>query len=272
MTWNTSRGNRILKGKEAKLFINAFAYMMDWVYIMGEEYYNTENCKFNNINHNQKSVIFKEMLTGLFFESELCVDLNQYNECAIYYVFNALSDAIDDIEVFENVWGQDIIDTYEEVWPFEDEINSFILEDDEEYENDRPYIGCLDKEKWESAVNFLKEQILYDEDFTGMIPLLLCDLQLRDKGIEMCTRMGVDKNAFEIKHIDEKDNIDEEISELVHKIETQLNAYEKRQNDAARVIQNGCHNWIWSPLCKDNTVGIRPRLDYQFCKTLQLKT
>lgn len=26
-------------------------------------------------------------------------------------------------------------------------------------------------------------------------------------------------------------------------------------------IQRCCHNWVWKPLCKDGTVGIRPRLD-----------
>jgi hypothetical protein len=29
----------------------------------------------------------------------------------------------------------------------------------------------------------------------------------------------------------------------------------------AIIIQRGCHNWIWKPLCNDGTVGIRPRLD-----------
>jgi len=269
MTWNTSRGNRILKGKEAKLFINVFMLIMDRIDMMGEYFYNTEICEFNNITHNQKFVIFKEILIGLFFESELYVDLNQYNECAIYYVFNTLFEEVDDVEYFENVWGQDVIDAYNEVWPLEN------VEDDDD-DNDRPYIGCLDKEIWESAVIFLKEQVLYDEDFIGIIGisrLLMSDLQL--------INMGIDKSAFEIKFIEEKDNIYEEVRELIHKIyvcekikpiQLKFKQIFKKRNNAARVIQNGCHNWIWSPLCKDNTVGIRPRLDYELYKTFTNET
>jgi hypothetical protein len=33
-----------------------------------------------------------------------------------------------------------------------------------------------------------------------------------------------------------------------------------KQEKAARVIQKGCHNWLWKPLCKDGTVGIGVRL------------
>lgn len=32
------------------------------------------------------------------------------------------------------------------------------------------------------------------------------------------------------------------------------------RNNAATVIQKGCENWLWKPLCKDGTVGIVPRL------------
>ena len=34
--------------------------------------------------------------------------------------------------------------------------------------------------------------------------------------------------------------------------------YEK-QNNAALIIQKGCHNWLWKPKCKDNTIGINVR-------------
>ena len=33
------------------------------------------------------------------------------------------------------------------------------------------------------------------------------------------------------------------------------------KNKASRIIQQGCHNWIWKPILKDGTLGIRPRLD-----------
>jgi len=40
-----------------------------------------------------------------------------------------------------------------------------------------------------------------------------------------------------------------------------------RQN-AARIIQKGLHNWLWSPRCKDGTVGIVPRLGWKHCQEL----
>lgn len=36
------------------------------------------------------------------------------------------------------------------------------------------------------------------------------------------------------------------------------------ENKAARVIQNGCHNWLFAPICKDLTIGINPRLSIAF--------
>jgi hypothetical protein len=34
-----------------------------------------------------------------------------------------------------------------------------------------------------------------------------------------------------------------------------------RRRVAARKITRGCHAWVWKPMCKDGTIGIRPRLD-----------
>jgi hypothetical protein len=36
-----------------------------------------------------------------------------------------------------------------------------------------------------------------------------------------------------------------------------------RRKHYANIINHGCHNWVWSPKCKDGTIGIRPRLDIQ---------
>lgn len=36
-----------------------------------------------------------------------------------------------------------------------------------------------------------------------------------------------------------------------------------RRKVAARKIVEGCHNWVWKPMCKDGTIGIRPRLDLE---------
>jgi hypothetical protein len=33
-----------------------------------------------------------------------------------------------------------------------------------------------------------------------------------------------------------------------------------KRNKAARIIQNGCHNWLWKTECKDGAMGIVLRL------------
>ena len=30
-----------------------------------------------------------------------------------------------------------------------------------------------------------------------------------------------------------------------------------------KIIQKGCHNWLYSPKCKDNTISIVPRLSWK---------
>jgi hypothetical protein len=38
----------------------------------------------------------------------------------------------------------------------------------------------------------------------------------------------------------------------------------KTHKEAATIITQGCHNWIWKPFCNDGTIGIRPRLDTKY--------
>jgi hypothetical protein len=37
---------------------------------------------------------------------------------------------------------------------------------------------------------------------------------------------------------------------------------ETRCNAAATIIQRGCHNWLYSPVCKDSTPGINCRPEF----------
>jgi hypothetical protein len=37
------------------------------------------------------------------------------------------------------------------------------------------------------------------------------------------------------------------------------------RNRAARIIQQACENWLYSPMCKDKTIGIVPRLGFKAC-------
>ncbi|KAJ3375910.1 hypothetical protein HDU92_000653, partial [Lobulomyces angularis] len=49
--------------------------------------------------------------------------------------------------------------------------------------------------------------------------------------------------------------------QAVKRIQKRLSRRRKCKINAVRRIQAGCRNWIWKPLCKDGTIGVRPRLD-----------
>ena len=50
---------------------------------------------------------------------------------------------------------------------------------------------------------------------------------------------------------------------LITRLQRRLRAIIKirQRRRAARIIQNGCHNWLWSTTCKDGTMGIVLRLN-----------
>ena len=128
----------------------------------------------------------------------------------------------------------------------------------------------MDKDKWINAISFLRENILHDEDFTFTD---LINRRISDpEGYEtICERMAIDPTYFDILHIEDRDNSSElydlaiEIEKglKLAKFQLKIKSWYKKRNDAAQIIQTGCYNWVWKTLCKDNKVGIRPRLDYK---------
>lgn len=46
----------------------------------------------------------------------------------------------------------------------------------------------------------------------------------------------------------------------VRKIQRFVKEWYKKRSNAVRIIQQGCHNWLYSPKCRDGTIGIVPRL------------
>ena len=41
-----------------------------------------------------------------------------------------------------------------------------------------------------------------------------------------------------------------------------------KEDKAARIIQKGCHNWLWSPKCKDGTIGISVKIAWKNIQTI----
>ena len=48
------------------------------------------------------------------------------------------------------------------------------------------------------------------------------------------------------------------------------NALKKKM--CADIITNGCENWLFKPVCNDNTVGIATRLSFNKIKDLQFNS
>jgi hypothetical protein len=57
--------------------------------------------------------------------------------------------------------------------------------------------------------------------------------------------------------------------EAARRIQSVYLRHYTRRRVAARKITRGCHAWIWKPMCKDGTIGIRPRLDMRDILTKQ---
>ena len=46
----------------------------------------------------------------------------------------------------------------------------------------------------------------------------------------------------------------------LNKFDYSIRKKRDKEDKAARIIQKGCENWLWKPLCKDGTIGIMPRI------------
>jgi hypothetical protein len=43
---------------------------------------------------------------------------------------------------------------------------------------------------------------------------------------------------------------------------------QKKRRDSVIIIQRNCHNWLWKPICRDNTIGINCRLSMEALKDI----
>jgi len=46
----------------------------------------------------------------------------------------------------------------------------------------------------------------------------------------------------------------------------QVRKWYARRKRKAMIINRACHNWVWKPICKDGTMGIRVKLDLRYLK------
>jgi len=102
----------------------------------------------------------------------------------------------------------------------------------------------------------------------------LLELNIMNTGISELQLKYI-KNATVIQHgtIYKIDNIDlvwfhdrhitltYKFYTIIRKMQRKLKKRFQVKLRAILIIQRGCHNWIWKPVCKDGTIGIRLRLD-----------
>ncbi|KXZ43519.1 hypothetical protein GPECTOR_88g462 [Gonium pectorale] len=110
MTWKTPRGDRILRGCEAKLYASALATMMDFETYSGGEGLNwgepLAEGPFERLTLAQQYTVLEEVSYALLKPTPSCLFLTAIRENAVFYVYAWLQGQFaDDCESAEEVWG-----------------------------------------------------------------------------------------------------------------------------------------------------------------------
>ena len=48
--------------------------------------------------------------------------------------------------------------------------------------------------------------------------------------------------------------------QAIKRIQKRMKRRYRKKFEAANIIQRGCHNWLWKPICNDGTLGINCRI------------
>ena len=179
MTWNTSCGVRVLQGAEAVLFAEALEFMVSYMF----DEYNPSLTggdigrmmgRFVGLSPLQQLTVLEQVAVGLLTETAVAAELNEYNECAIFYVYrwydmmttSSFEDydpaADDEEEAYCMSLTKHIAYAYNEV--FADEAD----EADETDDDDGISLYPLDRSNVEAcsdALTRLEDRILWDNDF-----------------------------------------------------------------------------------------------------------
>jgi hypothetical protein len=151
--WHTEAGDRILKGAEAKVFATSLYDLVYQVKDGRESDYPIEfgiNV-FDNLTHNQQISILWLITNYLFRKNMPLIKLTALNEGAVAAVFKNLREQVT-LEIEElpksKFWRRLIKNALAEL----------------DYE-DKPFLKCNDINKWNMAIDFLSELILWDSDY-----------------------------------------------------------------------------------------------------------
>jgi hypothetical protein len=115
---------------------------------------------FEKLNTLQKFSVLEEVAVGLLTETSEVTPKSCLHESAISFVYCWLIQEFCDVVSGEEDWGQKVLSALKasrmasfQAWESGDTVS--------EGDND-PYMGCLNQEKWQSAIKSISDQILWD--------------------------------------------------------------------------------------------------------------
>ena len=158
MTWKTSRGERVLRGAEAKLVAMAISTIVD--FHRGEEGLcfgrKIIQAKFEELTEAEQFTVLEDIAIGLLTETSSVPQHTHINEGAIYYVFRWLAAMFNDPAVGVDLYGEFIVAAHRECFPMRDE---------DEHSSSRPSMDCFVKSDWKRWLEELADCVLWDRDF-----------------------------------------------------------------------------------------------------------
>lgn len=130
---------------------------------------------FENLTAEQQLTVLEEVALALLTKTPV-PEHTAVMENAVYYVYCFIFQAFEtDVKGGELAFGQDVLDALgrcgkpekveEEKEKDDDESDDYELKSEDECVYYDPYMGCMDVEKWEGAVEEVADRILWDRDF-----------------------------------------------------------------------------------------------------------
>lgn len=143
----------------------------------------------------------------------------------------------------------------------------------EEWNKNNPYIRTCDKDNvWKffvyafGEVRMITDSIFYikteiETTFLYISPILSQENELMEMKV-IVNMFRCFNNGKEMFELDRAGYMMKKVCEEICEKVAEKRAIER----SVRKIQEGCHNWLWKPECKDGSVGVNVRLGWEECK------
>lgn len=181
--WRTSQGNRILVGREARLFRASLGFLLDTIKQDGDDAPDPWRFGvdvFDDLAYGQKLAILAEVATGLLLPSTGTPRLNAVNEAAVAAIYENLNQCVQfELDSFtpngdgevRTYWRQMILDAFQHY-----EKPGSRPEDEP-----LPPADCEDDKEWELLVEVLLDTIVHDDDWNMQEQFLDMPAEIGDR-------------------------------------------------------------------------------------------